>query len=364
MSRHYIYLWTGIVIGIGGQGLLKAGAGAPDFSSQMLSPATWAGLVCYGAATLMYMMAIRVIPIAVAFPSISVSYIVVLLVGVVAFDEHLSAAKVAGVAMIGAGVWVLNRASPIVAVQVDKPVFDIAQPVIPAEFDRHAQSYDGGMDGPIKRLLGSADHFMEVKAEWLLRREPALRSPDAVVLDYGCGAGDLMRKLVEMGATARFTGCDVSSGMLAEARRRWPGSVGEVPQLSLQDGAITSFADGTFDAVIVSAVLHHVMPANRPTVYEELARLLKPDGRLYVFEHNPRNPVVRYVVSRTKIDENAILLDPREVRAGLPDGLRQRLDTHYLMFMPPRLSVLRFVDRLLRWLPLGAQYAVAARKVA
>ena len=59
MSRHYLYLWTGIVIGIGGQALLKAGAGAPDFASQILSLTTVAGLACYGAATLMYMMADR-----------------------------------------------------------------------------------------------------------------------------------------------------------------------------------------------------------------------------------------------------------------------------------------------------------------
>ena len=110
MSRHYIYLWTGIVIGIGGQALLKAGAGAPDFASQILSLTTVAGLACYGAATLMYMMAIRVIPIAVAFPSISMSYVVVLLVGATLFGEHLSAAKVAGVVMIG-GLMTGNRYS-------------------------------------------------------------------------------------------------------------------------------------------------------------------------------------------------------------------------------------------------------------
>jgi hypothetical protein len=95
-----------------------------------------------------------------------------------------------------------------------------------------------------------------------------------------------------------------------------------------------------------------------------LARVLKPGGRLYLFEHNPRNPLVRYVVSRTKIDENAILLDPNEVRDNLPVALRQGLDTQYLMFMPPRLSLLRIVDRLLTWLPLGAQYAVTASKAA
>jgi len=83
-----------------------------------------------------------------------------------------------------------------------------------------------------------------------------------------------------------------------------------------------------------------------------------------VFEHNPRNPLVRYVIARTPIDENAILLDSREVRQGLLDAASYALDTEYLMFMPPGLKFLSGVDRALAWLPLGAQYAVAARKPA
>ena len=46
-----------------------------------------------------------------------------------------------------------------------------------AEFDKHAASYDGGLDNPVKRLMGdSADQFIAVKARWLLRREPALKA--------------------------------------------------------------------------------------------------------------------------------------------------------------------------------------------
>ena len=64
----------------------------------------------------------------------------------------------------------------------------------PAEFDRHAASYDGGLDNPIKRMMGeSADQFIAVKARWLLRREPGLKRGGLAMLDYGCGAGDLMR---------------------------------------------------------------------------------------------------------------------------------------------------------------------------
>lgn len=235
----------------------------------------------------------------------------------------------------------------------------------PAEFDRHAASYDGGLDNPIKRMMGdSADQFIAVKARWLLRRERALKAGGLALLDYGCGAGDLMRVLAQLGARADFTGCDVSSGMLAEAGRRWPSSLGRAPALAVQEGAATPFTDRQFDVVTISAVLHHVPVEERQAVYRELGRVLKPGGRIYVFEHNPRNPLVRYVIARTPIDANAILLDAREVRHGLLDAARYEVETDYLMFMPPGIGFLAPIDRTLAWLPLGAQYVVAARKGA
>jgi SAM-dependent methyltransferase len=235
----------------------------------------------------------------------------------------------------------------------------------PAEFDRHAAAYDGGLDNPIKRMMGdSADQFIAVKVRWLLRREPALKTGGLAVLDYGCGAGDLLRVLAGLGAQANFTGCDVSAGMLGEVGKRWPPALGPVPALATQDGAHTPFADRQFDVVTISAVLHHVPVDEREAVYRELGRVLRPGGRIYVFEHNPRNPLVRYVIARTPIDENAILLDAREVRYGLLDTARYDLDTDYLMFMPPGIAFLQGVDRTLAWLPLGAQYVVTARKSA
>jgi len=233
-----------------------------------------------------------------------------------------------------------------------------------AEFDKHAASYDGGLDNPIKRMMGdSADQFIAVKARWLLRREPGLRTAGLAMLDYGCGAGDLMRVLAGMGTKASFTGLrrldrhagprSASAGPRRLARRP-PRHRRRVPG--------HRSPDGQFDVATISAVLHHVPIEERAAVYAELGRVVKPGGRIYVFEHNPRNPLVRYVIARTPIDENAILLDAREVHEGLLGAARYELETDYLMFMPPGLAFLSPIDRALAWLPLGAQYVVAARK--
>ena len=231
-----------------------------------------------------------------------------------------------------------------------------------AEFDTYAGEYAAGMDNSVKALLGeSADDFVAIKLRWLLRQFPDLchRDETCRVLDYGCGIGTLLRLMAQHGLRATLTGCDISSGMLDEANRQWPASL-PLPAFHLQDGARVPIESGSCDIVVISAVLHHVMPPERPAVYAELRRVLRPGGRLVVFEHNPLNPVTRYVVAHTPIDRNAILLRARDVSTALRDAGFARVRTGYLMFLPPRLHALAAVDRVLGWLPLGAQYAVTA----
>lgn len=236
-----------------------------------------------------------------------------------------------------------------------------------AEFDAHASGYDAGMDNPVKAMLGrDADQFLQVKLDWLLRHMPelAIAGPQFRLLDYGCGTAALMRLMARQGLRPAFAGCDISAGMLEEAARTWPAEAGSAPELGLQDGARTLFPDGRFDLVVISAVLHHVPVEERPAVYAEIHRVLRPGGRVVVFEHNPLNPVTRYVVARTPIDSNAILLRATEAEAGLAAAGFAPPETSYLMFAPPRLPLAGRLESLLGWLPLGAQYATTATRVA
>ena len=85
MMVYYVALGIGILAGIGGQLLLKAGADAPDFVSQVLRPSTLCGLALYGSAAFLYIVALRKIPVSVAFPSVSLSYAIVAVLGSLPF---------------------------------------------------------------------------------------------------------------------------------------------------------------------------------------------------------------------------------------------------------------------------------------
>jgi len=90
-----------------GQTLLKAGAGQASFVAQLFDARTLSGLCLYGGAALLYIVALRRIPMSVALPCTAVSYVAAALIGHYAFNEALGAMKLAAIALICAGVAML-----------------------------------------------------------------------------------------------------------------------------------------------------------------------------------------------------------------------------------------------------------------
>lgn len=65
------------------------------------------------------------------------------------------------------------------------------------------------------------------------------------------------------------------------------------------DASSMDFADGEFDVVTISLGLHDMPPEIRTAVLEEVKRVLKEDGKLYIFEYDlPQNELLGSVSSR------------------------------------------------------------------
>jgi multidrug transporter EmrE-like cation transporter len=104
---HWYFLASAIAISMGGQTLLKAGAGRPDIIAQILDWRTLLGLFLYGGSSLLYIVALRNIPMSVALPCTAVSYVAAMIIGGTVFGETISATHVLAMGLISAGVVLL-----------------------------------------------------------------------------------------------------------------------------------------------------------------------------------------------------------------------------------------------------------------
>jgi small multidrug resistance pump len=110
MRFYWIMLATAITTSMAGQTLLKAGASVPNFIAQLFDLRTMAGFVLYGGAAVLYIVALRRIPMSVALPCTAASYVAAALIGHYAFAEPLGAARLGGIGLICMGVVLLAAA--------------------------------------------------------------------------------------------------------------------------------------------------------------------------------------------------------------------------------------------------------------
>jgi undecaprenyl phosphate-alpha-L-ara4N flippase subunit ArnE len=106
---YYLALTAAILIGACGQILLKAGAAGVTMRAQFLSLYTIVGLLAYAVAAIAYIVAIRRIPLSLAFPSVAASYVAVAIAAHYLWGEMLGWRQFTGMVLVGAGIFMLHR---------------------------------------------------------------------------------------------------------------------------------------------------------------------------------------------------------------------------------------------------------------
>ncbi len=130
--------------------------------------------------------------------------------------------------------------------------------------------------------------FPQTAAPILNRRSlsadyPALAAalaPGQQLLDAGCGSGAMTLGMARAVAPARVVGVDASAELLAQARALHAGP----SNLSFQQADIYALPfEAEFDVVVAARVLQWL--ADPQAAVRELARVLRPGGRLYLLDY-------------------------------------------------------------------------------
>ncbi|MSU90977.1 methyltransferase domain-containing protein [Rhodobacteraceae bacterium 2CG4] len=139
------------------------------------------------------------------------------------------------------------------------------------------------------------------------------------VLDIGCGAGALVRRLLAEGYDA--------AGIDPQAEPRDRARPGRVPGTLIRGVAeALPFAEGAFDAAVLLNALHHVpQPAMLPAL-REARRVLRPGGALLVVEPLAEGPF--FAAMRPVEDETGIRAQALQALAAFAAQLGADLTRH------------------------------------
>jgi SAM-dependent methyltransferase len=226
-----------------------------------------------------------------------------------------------------------------------------------SHFDSIATVYDESLPAHV------VEHYLRKRTAFIMEA-----CPPGPALDVGCGTGALAQRLA--GCGYQMTGIDPSDGMLEILRRRCPAV-----RAIKASGTSLPFDHDSFDLVLTVATLHHIAdPEPVRQTLAEMVRVLRPGGRIVVWDHNPRNPYWGRLMARVPQDtgEERLIGEP-EIISGLRQAGARTVGVTQLGlvpdFTPPALlGAAALLERLFEATPYVRRFAahnvVLATKIA
>lgn len=118
--QSFLLILTGVLLNAVAQLALKASVrdhGAIDLGAGTLpaavavagEPALWLGLFCYGVSVVVWILALSRVDVSIAYPMLSIGYIVNAFAAWALFGEALTPLRLLGIGVIVLGVFILAR---------------------------------------------------------------------------------------------------------------------------------------------------------------------------------------------------------------------------------------------------------------
>jgi len=226
-----------------------------------------------------------------------------------------------------------------------------------AEFDRYSECFDETVQRAVGFSGKPPDFFMRAKVHHMrmIIQQHFQMNAGLKLLDAGCGIGRTDALLWDW--QCDVVGVDISDKMIEVSRRNNPWAI-----YLVYDGETLPFEDESFDVVFSICVFHHVKSDKRKALAAECVRVLRQGGLFLIYEHNPYNPLTRFIVSQCEFDSGVSLLTREESEMLLRETCCQGIQTEFILLMPSLSRWALRIAGLFRNIPLGAQYCTYGKR--
>ena len=117
-----------------------------------------------------------------------------------------------------------------------------------------------------------------------------------------------------------------------------------------------------FDVIFIAVAFHHMSNQEQKETLLNCRNFLNENGCIYIFEHNPFNPLTRKIFNNCPLDKNAKMIYLKNIVSLAQMTGMKVVSKKYTLFFPKQLSFLKFVEKFISWIPIGAQYYIILKK--
>jgi ubiquinone/menaquinone biosynthesis C-methylase UbiE len=159
-------------------------------------------------------------------------------------------------------------------VSIEQKTLDVRNTAV-EHHDREVGTFVEWYEQLKKNRFSNAFSYGRYKIDLVLDEMLKALPRGARVLDVGCGTGEYVARVTELGFEA--AGLEPAQGMRERAVEKNPGG-------DIRDGVATSlpWPDGHFDLVLCIEVLRYLHRADLRAALGEMCRVLKPGGRMFL----------------------------------------------------------------------------------
>ena len=223
-------------------------------------------------------------------------------------------------------------------------------------FNSHSMQYNECINDAIRVTGYDTSILTKAKLLKLQKLFPDLIPLHFNLLDFGCGIGNLYESVKRFFPNVSYTGVDNSEESIIKAQSRFSDSA------TFHNLNSDNWKNIKYDLIFSAGVFHHIPHDEHIEILSELFTLLKPNGKLVIWEHNPFNPFTKKIVADCIFDQDAVLINPYRMKKILTEIPLSNIRVTFTTFFPKFLSYLNVLDPYLGWLPLGGQFITSGEK--